>query len=115
MKKLTLTQSLNIRTHTTTEFTELKSLNPPAPACQGHTAADIECESAVSDIVAVTDSRSAIWDSVVLGPGNQADHPQGLPDSGFLVLLSIGALLSAFSLLHSRDLEVGAGGRGRSP
>ena len=90
---------------------------PPAPACQGHTAAGIECESATLTLLQLrtADQPSGILWLMVLGPGNQVDHLQGLPGSGFLVLLSIGALLSAFSLLHSRDLEVGAGGRGRSP
>ena len=30
--------------------------------------------------------------SVILGPGNQADHPQGLPDSGFSLLQQISHL-----------------------
>ena len=43
-----------------------------------------------SNIVVVTDSRSAIWDSVVDGnrPWKPPNHLQGLPDSGFPLITS---------------------------
>ena len=56
--------------------------NPPAPACQGHTAAEMGSSLLFSSCSLAV----AVCNLLVVGPRNRADHLPALPYSGFLAL-----------------------------